>query len=169
MCLVPSKYFRLLVHSLLSVDCTIFLGHHQRHLLGTRGTTADNHSRCQEPLAGDGFSTPTTKCWLSSAASPPPCDLWHLRWSRWFSPVHEGVHHHQPPLPALWCRTAHWPWKVHMHGSFIYSGYFYSNSTSPLLFRGAPVYSIDIVLELTRLREQAITNWWTCPRSLHGG
>jgi len=34
--------------------------------------------------------------------------------------------------------------------SFIHSGYFYSASSSPLLLRGAPDYSIDTVLELTR-------------------
>jgi len=33
--------------------------------------------------------------------------------------------------------------------SFIHSGYFYSASSSPLLLRGAPDYSIDTVAELT--------------------
>ena len=33
--------------------------------------------------------------------------------------------------------------------SFIYSGYFYRASSSPLLIRGAPGYSIDTVLGLT--------------------
>ena len=32
---------------------------------------------------------------------------------------------------------------------FIYSGYFYGTSSSPLLFRGAPDYSIDTMSELT--------------------
>jgi len=34
---------------------------------------------------------------------------------------------------------------------FIYSGYFYSTSSSPLLLRVAPDYSIDTVSELTCL------------------
>jgi len=34
--------------------------------------------------------------------------------------------------------------------SFIHSGYFYSASSSPLLLKGAPDYSIDTVSELTR-------------------
>src|SRR6218665_2883997 len=34
--------------------------------------------------------------------------------------------------------------------SFIHSGYFYSTSSSPLLLRGTPNYSIDTVSELTR-------------------
>jgi len=33
--------------------------------------------------------------------------------------------------------------------SFIHSGYFYSASSSPLLFRGTPHYSTDTVLEST--------------------
>jgi len=33
--------------------------------------------------------------------------------------------------------------------SIIYSGYFYSASSSPLQVRGAPDYSIDTVSELT--------------------
>jgi len=34
--------------------------------------------------------------------------------------------------------------------SFIHLGYFYSASSSPLLLSGAPDYSIDTVLEMTR-------------------
>src|SRR6218665_2044590 len=34
--------------------------------------------------------------------------------------------------------------------SFVHSGYFYSASSSPLLLRDAPDYSIDTVSELTR-------------------
>jgi len=34
--------------------------------------------------------------------------------------------------------------------SFIHSRYFYSASSSPLLIRGAPDYSIDTVSEITR-------------------
>jgi len=36
--------------------------------------------------------------------------------------------------------TDHWAW-------FIHSGYFYSASSSPLLLRGTPYYSIDSVSE----------------------
>ena len=45
--------------------------------------------------------------------------------------------------------------------SFIHSGYFYSASSSPLLFIGAPDYSIDSVSELTR---RSATEWRTCPK-----
>jgi len=40
--------------------------------------------------------------------------------------------------------------------SFFSSGYFYSASSNPLLLRGAPVYSIDTVLELARLHAEAL-------------
>ena len=50
-------------------------------------------------------------------------------------------------------------WIVH---SFIN---FYSASSSPLLLRSAPDYSIDTVSELTR--RSATGKWRTCPRSLH--
>ena len=39
----------------------------------------------------------------------------------------------------------------HQAHSFTRSGYFYSASSSPLLLRGAPNYSIDTVSELTCL------------------
>ena len=41
------------------------------------------------------------------------------------------------------------------HSFYIHSGYFYSASSSPLLLRGAPDYSIDTLLELTREALQA--------------
>ena len=50
---------------------------------------------------------------------------------------------------------------------FIHSGYFYSTSSSPLLLRGAPNYSVDTVSELTR--RSATGNHEACPRSLRGG
>jgi len=53
--------------------------------------------------------------------------------------------------------------------SFIHSGYFYSASSSPLLLRGAPDYSIDTVSKLTRRSATGNCKWRTCPRSLHGG
>ena len=53
--------------------------------------------------------------------------------------------------------------------SFIYSRYFYSTSSSPLLLRGAPDYSINIVSELTCWRTTGNCEWWTCPSSLRGG
>jgi len=37
-----------------------------------------------------------------------------------------------------------------LYNSFIYSGYFCSTSSSPILLRGAPGNSIETVLELTR-------------------
>jgi len=40
--------------------------------------------------------------------------------------------------------------------SFIHSWYFYSASSSPILLRGAPDYSIHIVLELTRHNTTAL-------------
>src|SRR6218665_2880571 len=49
--------------------------------------------------------------------------------------------------------------------SFINSGYFYSTSSSPLLLRGAPDYSIDTVLELTRSGATGNYDCRTCPRS----
>jgi len=52
---------------------------------------------------------------------------------------------------------------------FIHSGYFYSASSRPLLLRGAPDYSINTVLELTRRSAISNCEWRTCPRSLHGG
>ena len=58
-------------------------------------------------------------------------------------------------------------WQGHFH-LFIHSGYFYSASSSPLLLRGAPDYSIDSVLELTRQSIIGNCEWRTCPRSLRG-
>jgi len=53
--------------------------------------------------------------------------------------------------------------------SFIHSKYFYSASSSLLLLRGAPNYSIDTVSALTRRIATGNCKWITCPRSLHGG
>ena len=53
--------------------------------------------------------------------------------------------------------------------SFIRSGYFYSASSSPLLFSGTPDYIIDTVLELIHWNVTGICEWRTCPRSLRGG
>jgi len=44
--------------------------------------------------------------------------------------------------------------------------YFYSASSSPLLLRGAPDYSIDTVSELTSQSATSNCEWRTCPRSL---
>src|SRR6218665_392538 len=47
--------------------------------------------------------------------------------------------------------------------SFIHSGHFYSTSSSPLLLRGAPDYSINTVSELTQLRVKdspKAPTWW---------
>jgi len=52
---------------------------------------------------------------------------------------------------------------------FIYSGYFYSTSSSPQQLRGAPDYSIDTVSVLTCRSATCNCEWRTCPRSLHGG
>src|SRR6218665_657589 len=52
---------------------------------------------------------------------------------------------------------------------FIPSGYFYSNSSSPLLLRGAPNYSIDTVLELTCQSATGNCERRTCPKFLHDG
>jgi len=49
--------------------------------------------------------------------------------------------------------------------SFILSGFFYSASSSPLLLRGAPDYSIDTVSELTGQSVAGNCEWRTCPRS----
>ena len=71
----------------------------------------------------------------------------------------------------LWGR---WPRPSVVHfmrggaGSFIHSGYFYSTSSSPLLLRGTPNYSIYIVLELTCRTATGNYEWRTCPRSLRG-
>ena len=59
-------------------------------------------------------------------------------------------------------------WHYSYH-SFIHSGYFYSTSSSPLLLRGAPDYSIDTVLELTCWSVTGNYEWITCPRFLRGG
>jgi len=53
--------------------------------------------------------------------------------------------------------------------TFIYSGYFYSASSSLLLLRGAPNYSVDTVSELTGQSATSNCEWRTCPRSLRGG
>jgi len=45
--------------------------------------------------------------------------------------------------------------------SFIYSRYFYSVSSSPLLLRGAPNYSTDTVSELTRWSTTGNYEWRT--------
>ena len=52
---------------------------------------------------------------------------------------------------------------------YIHSRYFYSTSSSPLLFRGSSDYSIDsTVSELTRQSATGNYEWRTCPRSLRG-
>ena len=45
---------------------------------------------------------------------------------------------------------------------------FYSISSSPLLLRGPPDYSIDTVSESTRQSATGNCEWRTCPRSLRG-
>ena len=52
--------------------------------------------------------------------------------------------------------------------SFIHSWYFYSASSSPLLLRGVPDYSIDTVSELTRRSATGNCEWRTLQRSLRG-
>ena len=52
--------------------------------------------------------------------------------------------------------------------SFIHSEYFYSASSSPLLLRGAPDYSIDTVSELTCRSATGNCKWSTYPRSFCG-
>src|SRR6218665_120267 len=47
--------------------------------------------------------------------------------------------------------------------SFIHSGYFYNASSSPLLLRGAPDYSIDTASELTRQSTTGNCERRTCP------
>jgi len=53
--------------------------------------------------------------------------------------------------------------------SFTHLGYFYSASSSPLLLRGAPDYSIDAESELTWQSATRNCEGGTCPRSLCGG
>ena len=52
------------------------------------------------------------------------------------------------------------------YNPFIHSRYFYIASSSRLLFRGIPDYSIDTVTELTRQSATGNCKWRTCPRSL---
>jgi len=52
---------------------------------------------------------------------------------------------------------------------FIQFGHFNSASSSPLLLRGAPDYSIDSVSESKRRSATGNCEWRTCPRSLRGG
>jgi len=56
-------------------------------------------------------------------------------------------------------------WRVF---SLIHSGYLYSASSSSLLLRGAPDYSIDTVSEYIRRSATGNCEWRTCPRSLRG-
>src|SRR6218665_1424238 len=51
------------------------------------------------------------------------------------------------PCGAGEARNAREPITVLHRGSFIHSGHFYSAPSSPLLLRGAPVYSTDTVSE----------------------
>ena len=62
------------------------------------------------------------------------------------SPVSEGGH----ALPGRSLHLHHRLTHIFYSFSFIHSGYFYSASSSSLLLRGAPDYSIDTVSELTR-------------------
>jgi len=50
--------------------------------------------------------------------------------------------------------------------SFITSRHFCSTSSSPLLLRDAPDYSIDTVSELTHRSGTGNCEWRTCPRSI---
>ena len=56
---------------------------------------------------------------------------------------------------------------IHHQSRFIHSRYFYSASSSPLLLRGAPDYSIYTMSELTRRSTTGNYEWRTCPRFLH--
>ena len=62
-----------------------------------------------------------------------------------------------------------WNKIVHIIHSFINSWCFYSTSSSPLLLRSTPDYSIDTLSELTCRNATWNCKWRTCPRSLHGG
>jgi len=53
--------------------------------------------------------------------------------------------------------------------SFNHSRYFYSASSSALLLRGTPDYSINTVSELTCWNATGNFEWRKCPRCLHGG
>jgi len=53
--------------------------------------------------------------------------------------------------------------------NIIHSRYFYGTSSSPLLLRGAPDYSLGAVSELTCRSATGNYEWRTCPRSLRGG
>jgi len=53
--------------------------------------------------------------------------------------------------------------------SYIHSRYFYIASSSPLLLKGTPDYSIDTLLELTCRSATFNCEWRTCPKSLRGG
>ena len=65
--------------------------------------------------------------------------------------------------PAIICQS------YEIWSPFIHSGYFYSTSSSSLLLRAAPVYSIDTVSELTCQSAAGNCEWRTCPRFLLGG
>ena len=67
-----------------------------------------------------------------------------------------------------WVCGGYW-FALDMNCSFIHSNIFYSASSSPLLLRGAPDYSINTVLELTRQSTTGNREWRTCQRSLRGG
>ena len=69
---------------------------------------------------------------------------------------------------VIFCKFSVWLSKLFFH-SFIRSGYFYSTSSSPLLLRCAPNYSIDTVSKLTRWSATANCEWRICPRFLRGG
>jgi len=56
-----------------------------------------------------------------------------------------------------------------LHNSFIHSGYFHSASSSPLLLKGTPDYSIDTALEWICRSATGNCEWRTWPRSVRDG
>jgi len=67
---------------------------------------------------------------------------------------------------TLWnCIVLSLAWFIHLLQLYFYS----ASSSSPLLLRGTPDYSIDTVSELTCRSATGNYEWRTCPRSLRGG
>jgi len=63
-------------------------------------------------------------------------------------PINKVLKHKTPKTDHVFYRHKNQDGSLFIH-SFTHSGYFYSSSSSPLLLKCAPVYSVDTVSKLT--------------------
>lgn len=107
-----SHWFMYPDTNVFSLDCSIFLLHHQRYLLGPQLPEASHNSGCKNPDACSRISMASVQHGLSPASPQAYLPLWYLRRSRWLDRVHERMYHYWQTILSVWCRAQYRDWKV---------------------------------------------------------